>query len=116
MDGKPSITDRLNAAFDRSGLSQAELARMVGLTRGSINSWLRGRSINIRPEHLFAVADALRVEARWLATGAGPMERQLINGDIRTLLDSYATLRTDEREAVRLLVNQIAEGRSEYRS
>ena len=114
MDGKTSITDRLSLAFDRSPLSQADLARVVGLTRGAVNGWLRGRSVNIRPEHLFAVADALGVEARWLATGLGPMERQVVNHDTKRLILSYASLHDEERRAVQLLVDQIAESREKY--
>lgn len=114
METPPSITERLAIALERSGMSQSDLARRVRLTRGSVNGWLKGRAVNLRPPHLFAVADALNVEARWLATGEGPMERTALSPDQTTLIREYHTLDTKEREAVSLLVHQIAEHRGRY--
>lgn len=115
MDAKSSITDRLTLALHESGLTQAALGRIVGVTRGAINGWLRGRAVNIRPEHLFAAADALGVEARWLATGKGPMLRQRVADDAADLLESFEALDDDERRAVQLLLHQIADRGPKYK-
>ena len=51
---------------------QADLARRCGATRAAIPNWLSGRNRGIESTHLFTIADYFRVNARWLATGAGP--------------------------------------------
>jgi DNA-binding XRE family transcriptional regulator len=63
------ITLRINRAINTAGIGQAELAREIGVSRQAVNDWIKGRSVNIRPDHLFALSDALHVDARWLATG-----------------------------------------------
>jgi transcriptional regulator with XRE-family HTH domain len=101
-------------AFASSGLSQADLARRCGVTRASVNGWLQGRTVNIRPDHLFAAADALGVEARWIATGKGPRQRVTLANDEAAIVREYRQIREDEREAVRLLLHRIAEQNEGY--
>jgi phage repressor protein C with HTH and peptisase S24 domain len=63
------LTERLREAMGE--VTQAELARRVGVTKSSISSYLGGSA----PSFLVgaALADALGVEPRWLATGIGPV-------------------------------------------
>jgi len=35
--------EKLKIALDRAGISQAELARQLGVTRGAVNNWIRGK-------------------------------------------------------------------------
>lgn len=35
--------DKLKEALDKAGISQAELARRLGVTRGAVNNWVRGK-------------------------------------------------------------------------
>jgi len=62
--------DRLNEAMIRAGISNADLARAVGVSRQAVTYWKSGRSV---PSSAVAkqVADALRVDPVWLMTGAG---------------------------------------------
>jgi len=72
-----TITDRINQRFAEMELEQghkltdAELARQVGVSRQTFGDWRKGRSVNITPENLVSLADTLQVEIRWLATGQG---------------------------------------------
>ena len=112
-----TITERLAAAFATAapmGLKQADIARRIGVSRATVNDWFQGRSVNLRPEHLFAVADLLQVEARWLATGQGPRERTRTCNDDHRLLTDIAALSNGDRAAVRLLIHQIADARGDY--
>jgi transcriptional regulator with XRE-family HTH domain len=114
VDRLPTITDRLVSVFRESGLSQSELARRVGVTRASVNGWLQGRAVNIRPHHLFPLADQLGVEARWLATGRGPRDKQpMSNGELK-LISEYRSLPDDQRNAVELIVHRIADTQGDY--
>lgn len=71
-----TLQARLLRTMQAKGISQSELARRVGLTRASVNAYTMGRVVYIRPHNLFAIADALNVSARWLATGAHSKRQQ----------------------------------------
>lgn len=87
------LSERLRLAMDEAGMSQAELARKVGVKAPSINGWLSGKAKFLRGENLLAAARALKVSQDWLATGKGSM---------RPAADADASLRqanTDEASA-----------------
>lgn len=115
--GMETLTDRLAAAVVpllEAGVTQADLARRVGVSRATVGDWLHGRASSLRADTLFAVADALNVEARWLATGKGPRTRQALGSDERAMLNAYAKLTPPERITLRTLANQIADAHGEY--
>lgn len=64
-----SIGERVRAARERKGWSQAELARRIGVTRSAIAQLESGLTTNPRPQHLFSLAKALDVDARELTYG-----------------------------------------------
>lgn len=51
------------------GMSRVELGALVGLTEGAIRHLEDGRSRDIGGAHVFPLADAPEVPARWLLTG-----------------------------------------------
>jgi transcriptional regulator with XRE-family HTH domain len=64
-----SFSARLKQARLEAKLNQPALAKMAGLTKSAINQLEGGGAREPKAENLFALADALRVDARWLATG-----------------------------------------------
>lgn len=65
---------RLDLAMTEAGVSQNDLERTTGAPHGYV-SRLRSRGAQrIDPTTLFAIADALKVDARWLFTGRGTRE------------------------------------------
>jgi transcriptional regulator with XRE-family HTH domain len=67
------FSDRLRHVRLLRGHTQAELARLAGLSQSAVASYESGERKSSRA--LFKLAAALRVEAQWLETGKGPMER-----------------------------------------
>lgn len=67
------IGQRLRIAREKSGLTQAQLARRVRvkITQGTIGHIESGRSENSR--YIVWIAAALNVRAEWLLTGDGEM-------------------------------------------
>lgn len=66
------FSDRLRYARTLRDLSQAELARISGLSQGAISSYeTRTRK---GTTGIIQLAQALSVNPVWLVTGAGPME------------------------------------------
>ncbi len=61
--------ERVAAARERLRLRQNELAARVGVTPGSINKIESGETKGAKPSTLAALARALGVSMKWLATG-----------------------------------------------
>lgn len=69
---------RLRHARALRQLTQAQLARACGLSQGAIGNYESDRRHN--PKDVFRIAEALDVEAAWLAMGTPPMERTIGSG------------------------------------
>lgn len=68
-----SISVRIRVSREEKGLSQAELASAVGVTRGACGHWEQGKSVP-SVENLARIAGLLGVRFEWLATGRGPQD------------------------------------------
>jgi transcriptional regulator with XRE-family HTH domain len=87
--------DRLKRARLAAGMTQQELADACGLTNAMISKCESGLTDAVLAPNLFAMADVLRVDARWLMTGQDG-ERNDLTG-----------LSAEQREAVRALVSTM---------
>lgn len=65
------LKDRIKAARKHAKLTQTQLADRVGVAQASISELERGLSRS--SAYLVQIADVCRVNATWLATGAGEM-------------------------------------------
>jgi len=105
-----SIQERLADLLAETGKTQTEVARHAKIGRGAISAIVRGRTKHPQPEHLFAIADALGVEPRWLATGRGPRNKDKgLSQDQREWLEMYDQLPPDKRQAARALLDPTGE-------
>ena len=66
-----TFSERLNAAMNAAGLSQAQLADMVGVSQPAIQKMAAGKTSGSRK--MVELARALGVQAEWLSNGSGPM-------------------------------------------
>ncbi|EPT6136281.1 XRE family transcriptional regulator [Salmonella enterica subsp. enterica serovar Newport] len=69
-----TFADRLNAAMSASGLSQAQLAEMVGISQPAIQKMSSGKTSGTRK--MVELANALKVRPEWLSSGVGEMRYQ----------------------------------------
>lgn len=104
-----SQSQRIAFAIKTSRLRQADLVRATGATRSAVSQWINGQIIKIGAEHIFAIADATGFEARWLATGDGPMTH-LEDERTKALCRIYDQLDERGRDAVL----RVAESESSY--
>jgi transcriptional regulator with XRE-family HTH domain len=65
---------RLKSSREHVGLSQEQLAAMIETSQSSISLWENGVN-GARGACVFQLADALQVDARWLAIGDGLSSR-----------------------------------------
>lgn len=71
------LKNLLDRRFGRGGLT--EISRITGAAKGTVSSWLVGSMP--AGDTLFKLADALEVDARWLATGIGEARGQVGTSD-----------------------------------
>lgn len=66
-----TFAERLNAAMSSAGLSQAQLAEMVGISQPAIQKMSSGKTTGTRK--MVELANALKVRPEWLSSGVGVM-------------------------------------------
>ena len=64
---------RIRLARRHGGLSQMELAKLVGVQRSAVSHWESTNGKHPTVGHLCAVAEVTGVNFEWLATGRGSM-------------------------------------------
>ncbi|EMX8646114.1 helix-turn-helix domain-containing protein [Providencia stuartii] len=70
---KNTFGDRLKFALKEQGMTQAELAKSVGVSQGAISSYITGKVKEAGIARARLMAQALRVSALWLIYGEGEM-------------------------------------------
>ena len=63
------MKDRLARVMAEKGLKQADLVRKSGVSKAVISVLLSDPSKGLRADSLFAIGDALQVDAEWLFRG-----------------------------------------------
>jgi transcriptional regulator with XRE-family HTH domain len=91
--------DRLAGAREAAGLTQADLARRLGVRAPTIAAW-EDDTAEPRANRLQMVAGLLNVSLRWLLTGQGdgldgPPDDTSLSADLRGLLDELRQIRTE---------------------
>ncbi len=95
--------DRLAAARDKTGMSQAELAKRLGVKKSTMSAWEQDLS-EPRANRLSMMAGLLNVSITWLLMGEGegidaPNEDVSISHDMKGLLTDIRDVRTQISQA-----------------
>lgn len=111
-DAAATFGDRLAAARERRGLSQALLAQRLGVRTATLAAWEDDRS-EPRANHLQMLAGMLNVSMVWLMTGAG----EGVAGPDDAAPDHEAAAALGELREIRMAQARLAErlGRLEKR-
>lgn len=65
------LSDRIRALRRRRRLSQAELAKELGVSPSAVGHWERGDGATPSAENLFALAALTGIDPLWIAIGEG---------------------------------------------
>lgn len=116
-----STSERLQQIMRIRGISQAELARKVSLSRGAISNYLSGR-YEPKTEILYLLAKALDCSFVWLHGYNAPMEKsEFIDSDVLddqenpweiAMLDEFNKLDVDHQIIAAHWVKDFAENKS----
>ena len=95
---------RIRQARQTAGLSQAELADTLGITRSACSQWESDQGTGPRRARLEALAEALGVSYTWLATGRenaiGESEPAYLNAEQLELLRLFKAMPAKQRRAL----------------
>ncbi len=97
-----TFAKRLREARMAAKLTQQELADAIGVTNRAISAWEKGHAADVLAENLFAAADKLGVDPRWLATGEADKAKTAAQ-----VADDLEALSPEKLEAIRQLVNSL---------
>lgn len=105
--------DRVAAARDSAGMTQAMLAKRLGVRLATLRGWENDLS-EPRANRLSMLAGLLNVSMMWLINGEGegiesPEEVQMVSADLQGILTEMRGLRSE------MLSNAEAMGRLEKR-
>lgn len=95
---------RIKEARQIRGLTQADLSRASGVSQTGISALELGRGKTATGENLFALADALRVNPRWLISGEGPMDDD--TSDRQKLIDMLSGVPLEKLQALVSLISK----------
>jgi len=103
-ENKNILATRLRTAREMAGLSQAQVAKILGLHRPSISEIEAGRR-KVSAEELTKLAEIYSVDIQWL-TGSEPESK---NGEerIRFAARQLAKLKSDDLDKVMNLLNAL---------
>ncbi len=74
--------ERIARAIQLSGKKKGEIAALCGVANSAVTQWITGESKSLRPENLYALADATGFEAEWLGVGRGPERKSRNPGNV----------------------------------
>lgn len=105
-DEAATFGDRVAAAREALGMTDADLARRLGIKQKTVQAWEQDTA-EPRANRLQMLSGVLNVSLRWLLTGEGPglaaPEEQTMTTDVRELLTELRQVRGElTRNAERL--------------
>jgi len=96
---------RMRFARNKADKTQRQVAEACGVTFQTVCAWETGQAQDVLSNNLYAVADFLGVNARWLSTGQGePYSKDI---DLQRLTNQLETLPEDQRDVVKRLIDSL---------
>lgn len=83
-----TLAIRIKRTREKRGMKPQDLADAAGVSRAAVVLWENGQTKNIRLEHLFAAAHALKVQPEWLAIGRGSQDIEPEKFNVEAMLNS----------------------------
>ncbi len=103
-----TLSERIKLALAEQHISQAELARRLGVTRQSVSLWCSSPSMELSASNALRLAQELEVDPYWLVFGRGnmrtPRKLELHESEMISVMNQ---LDTSSKELALKLVSQL---------
>ena len=107
---REAIADRLRLARERAGLSQGQVAKLLGVHRPAVTEIEAARR-KVSAEELAQLAEVYRVSISWLARGDSDLDGDVEN-EIRLAARDLAELKPEDLNAVITLLRTLKQSES----
>ena len=98
------FSTRLEECLAIKKMNQTELARLIGIRRGSISDWKKNDSYPYA-DVAQKIAEILDTTVEYLVTGK--MDRAIPSGKVRDIVDIICTLNDDKLDTVYMMVSGL---------
>jgi transcriptional regulator with XRE-family HTH domain len=115
-----TLSERLKMAMaGPPKVSGRALAKACGVSPPSVSDWLSGKSKTMEGSNLLASAEFLKIRAKWLADGVGPMRDEYVAAEHRVEEPSVSWLPDPKQdrlttELLSLFSQLDLDGKNEY--
>ncbi len=69
--GYLTLAERVRLILQETGWSQVELARVAGVSKASVNAWVKGKALTVDYENARRIQSRTRFSADWISKGRG---------------------------------------------
>lgn len=107
-----TLAERLRYARDKKGLTQDELAKLVGTTQQNIQNIEAG--LVKRPRKIDAIGKAVEASPAWLQFGVEAIDK--LNSEAIMLAQSWMELDEPQKSALRNAIMEMAKARRHKRN
>ncbi len=77
-----TFADRLKSLMDEKNISNADLARVLGVTRATVKFWGDGKTVQLKYNDAVSLAKIFGVNVDWLMTGKGEKNENSQNNKV----------------------------------
>jgi transcriptional regulator with XRE-family HTH domain len=103
-----NLSTRIQTVLAEVGIDQVELARVMGVTKGTVNQLLNGSIQSLKLEYAVGVQDAFGYNAVWLVLGKGPKKgNSSVDGDVDSSNRGQNTVLSNEAERLIQCVTRL---------
>ena len=104
-----TLSERINEAMGKSGVTVRQVATACGISYQAVRKWLTSETQALDGEHLIALSELTKFEAKWLITGKGPQHREYAQNQPQSLaLQAMQKLPQGEQYKIPAFVDLLA--------
>ncbi|MBP6818315.1 MAG: helix-turn-helix transcriptional regulator [Ferrovibrio sp.] len=105
-----TVVKRIQMAMDDRQMKPAELARLSGIPKTTLSSMFTRPNAEPNLENALRICKALRINAKWLATGQGRRDSGAKDLDQAEILEKFERLEPGVRDEILATIDRILAG------
>lgn len=98
---KPLTSERVQEMLDDLGVTQTELAKAAGCTKGLVNQWLSGETKRVGQDYAHKLEARYGYSSRWIRYGEPPKR---VDDATRRVLEAMARMSPSERQRIARMI------------
>jgi len=105
MTAMNDLGERIRLLREATGITQTDLAQLVGISRAAVSQWESGHAKSLKGENLYKAAKALGVEPGALLIG--PLPRPDLTLEQQQLVAAFGKLSAAHKDLVMHIIKSL---------